>query len=86
PRVLSTVLIGGGPAGIAFLLSASKKGKLRALGADLALVERGPSLGAGELPSYAITSDSTAETFLSAVKDNPEPGIAALMDHPAARE
>lgn len=85
-RVLSTVLIGGGPAGIAFLISASKKGKLRELGANLAIVERGPSLGAGQLPNYAITSDSTAETFLSAVKDNPEPGIAALIDHPASKE
>lgn len=85
-KVLSTVLIGGGPAGVAFLISASKKGKLRELGGSLAVVERGLSLGAGELPGYAITSDSTAETFLSAVKDNPEPGIAALMDHPAARE
>lgn len=86
PGILSTVLIGGGPAGIAFLIAASKKGKLRELGADLAVIERGPSLGAGQLPDYAITSDSTAETFLSAVKDNPEPGIAALLDHPAARE
>ncbi|MDQ0250388.1 dTDP-4-amino-4,6-dideoxygalactose transaminase [Sphingomonas kyeonggiensis] len=85
-KILSTVLIGGGPAGVAFLISASKKGKLRELGASLAVVERRPSLGAGELPGYAITSDSTAETFLSAVKDNPEPGIAALMEHPAARE
>ncbi|MFS2111769.1 aminotransferase class I/II-fold pyridoxal phosphate-dependent enzyme [Sphingomonas sp. Sphisp140] len=85
-KILSTVLVGGGPAGVAFLISASKKGKLRELGACLAVVERGPSLGAGELPGYAITSDSTAETFLSAVKDNPEPGIAALIDHPAARE
>lgn len=86
PKVLSTVLVGGGPAGIAFLISASKRGKLRELGAGLAVIERGPSLGAGQLPNYAITSDSTAETFLSAVKDNPEPGIAALIDHPAARE
>jgi dTDP-4-amino-4,6-dideoxygalactose transaminase len=86
PRVLSTVLIGGGPAGVAFLISASKKGKLRELAAGLAVIERGPSLGAGQLPNYAITSDSTAETFLSAVKDNPEPSIAALIDHPASRE
>lgn len=83
--VFNTVLVGGGPAGVAFLISASKKGKLRELGASLAIIERGDCLGAGELPGYAITSDSTAETFLSAVKDNPEPGIAALIDHPAAR-
>ncbi|MDG2532230.1 aminotransferase class I/II-fold pyridoxal phosphate-dependent enzyme [Sphingomonas sp. HITSZ_GF] len=86
PKVLSTVLIGGGPAGVAFLISASKKGKLRELAAGLAVVERDASLGAGQLANYAITSDSTAETFLSAVKDNPEPGIAALMEHPAAKE
>lgn len=86
PHILSTVLVGGGPAGVAFLISASKKGKLRELGASLAVIERGPSLGVGQLPDYAITSDSTAETFLSAVKDNPEPSVAALIDHPASRE
>jgi dTDP-4-amino-4,6-dideoxygalactose transaminase len=86
-RILSTVVIGGGPAGVAMLIAASKQGKLRALAeAGLAVVERGAALGAGQLPSYAITSDSTAETFLSAVKDNPEPLIAELIDHPAARE
>jgi hypothetical protein len=86
-KVLGTALVGGGPAGVAFLISASKNGKLRALAASgLAVVERSACLGAGELPGYAITSDSTAETFLSAVKDNPEPTIAALIDHPAARE
>ncbi|MBX9814512.1 MAG: aminotransferase DegT, partial [Sphingomonas sp.] len=34
---------------------------------------------------YAITSDSSAQTFLTAVKDNPVPELAALADHPAAR-
>ncbi len=86
PQILSTVLVGGGPAGIAMLIAASKKGKLRDLARGLAVVERGERLGAGQLPSYGITSDSTAETFLSAVKDNPEPEIAALIDHPGARE
>ncbi len=84
--VRNTVLIGGGPAGVAFLISASKKGKLRDLAAGLTVIERGDTLGAGELAQYAITSDSTAETFLSAIKDNPEPSIAALMKHPSARE
>lgn len=86
PQRVSTVLIGGGPAGIAMLIAASKKSKLRDLARGLAIVERSDRLGAGELPSYGITSDSTAETFLSAVKDNPEPGIAALIDHPGARD
>ncbi len=86
PQRFSTVLVGGGPSGIALLVSASKNGKLRDFAAGLALVERSDSLGTGELPGYGITSDSTAETFLSAAKDNPEPAIAALIDHPGARD
>ncbi len=86
PQRVSTVLVGGGPAGIALLISASKAGKLRDIAAGLVIVERDDSLGAGELPGYGITSDSTAETFLSAVKDNPEPSIAALIDHPGAQD
>ncbi|MGP7794717.1 DegT/DnrJ/EryC1/StrS family aminotransferase [Sphingomonas sp. CLY1604] len=83
---LATVVIGGGPAGTAMLTAASKQGRLVPLAtAGLAIVERRPRLGAGELGHYAIRSDTTAETFLSAVKDNPHPELAALADHPAAR-
>lgn len=78
-----TVLIGGGPAGTALLTAASKQDKLGMLAAGLAVVEQGPTLGRGELGHYAIRSDSTAETFLSAVKDNVHPRIAALVDHPS---
>lgn len=87
PMVHSTLMIGGGPAGVAVLISASKQGRLRELAASgLVVLERRDRLGGGELPDYAITSDTTAETFLSAVKDNPEPTIAALMEHPGAVE
>lgn len=83
---LATVVIGGGPAGTAMLTAASKQGKLVPLArAGLAVVERGPRLGAGALGDYAIRSDTTAETFLSAVKDNPHPELAALEHHPAGR-
>jgi dTDP-4-amino-4,6-dideoxygalactose transaminase len=78
-----TVLIGGGPAGTAMLTAASKQGRLPALAQGLAIVEQGDALGLGELGRYAIRSDSTAETFLSAVKDNVHPELAALVDHPA---
>jgi dTDP-4-amino-4,6-dideoxygalactose transaminase len=81
-----TVLIGGGPAGTAMLISASKQGLLPDLARGLAVVERSAQLGGGQLGSYAITSDSTAETFLSAAKDNPHAEIAALVDHPGGRE
>ena len=79
-------MIGGGPAGTAMLTAASKQNRLVPLvEAGLAIVERGPRLGAGALGGYAIRSDTTAETFLSAVKDNPHPELAALAQHPAAR-
>ena len=83
---VATLVIGGGPAGTAMLTAASKQNRLVPLvEAGLAIVERGPRLGAGALGSYAIRSDTTAETFLSAVKDNPHAEIAALERHPAAR-
>ena len=83
---LTTVVIGGGPAGTAMLTAASKQDKLIPLAqAGLAIVERGPALGAGALGGYAIRSDTTAETFLSAVKNNPHPELAALEHHPAGQ-
>ena len=84
--VASLLIVGGGPAGTALLTAASKRGRLAELAASgLVVAERGDTLGQGQLGRYAITSDSTAETFLSAVKDNPHPELAALVDHPAGR-
>ena len=81
------LVVGGGPAGTALLTAASKQGKLADLAqAGLTIIERDDALGGGRLGHYAIASDSTADTFLSAVKDNPYPGLAALIDHPAARQ
>lgn len=83
---LTTVVIGGGPAGTAMLTSASKQGKLAPLvEAGFAIVEQRARMGAGELGSYAIRSDTTAETFLSAVKNNPHPELAELEHHPAGQ-
>ena len=83
---LATVVIGGGPAGTAMLTSASKQNKLVPLvEAGFAIVERRPRMGSGELGHYAIRSDTTAETFLSAVKNNPHPELAALEHHPAGQ-
>ncbi|HIV76201.1 MAG TPA: DegT/DnrJ/EryC1/StrS family aminotransferase [Candidatus Sphingomonas excrementigallinarum] len=80
------LIIGGGPAGTAVLTAASKKGLLERLaGEGLMLVERSPRLGPGALGDYAIRSDTTAETFLSAVRGNPYPQLAALETHPAGR-
>ncbi|MET3825287.1 dTDP-4-amino-4,6-dideoxygalactose transaminase [Sphingomonas sp. PvP055] len=86
PAIASMLVVGGGPAGTAMLTAASKRGRLADLAASgLIVAERGDSLGEGRIGRYGITSDSTAETFLSAVKDNPHPEIAALTDHPAGR-
>ena len=85
-EIAALLLVGGGPAGTALLTAASKRGLLPDLAASgLVVAERDAALGDGRLGRYAITSDSTAETFLSAVKDNPHPPLAAVADHPAGR-
>jgi dTDP-4-amino-4,6-dideoxygalactose transaminase len=83
--IAGTVLIGGGPAGTAMLTAAAKNGRLRDLAAGLVVIERDAAIGGGRLGGYAITSDSTAETFLTAVANNPEPALAGLAGHAAAR-
>ncbi len=84
--IASLLIVGGGPAGTALLTAASKRDRLADLAASgLVIAERDEALGEGRIGRYAITSDSTAETFLSAVKDNPHPELAALVDHPTGR-
>lgn len=85
PRIASTLIIGGGPAGTALLNAATKRRLLPRFAEDLVMVERDDGVGGGRLGRYAITSDSTATTFLTAVKDNVHPELAALMEHPAGR-
>ena len=86
PRIAEMLIVGGGPAGTALLTAATKRGQLVELAAaGLVLVERTAAIGGGQLGRYAITSDSTAQTFLTAVADNVHPELAALADHPAGR-
>jgi dTDP-4-amino-4,6-dideoxygalactose transaminase len=84
PPVAETLIVGGGPAGTAMLTAASRHGMLPELAHGLVIVERDAAIGGGQLGRYAITSDSTAQTFLSAIEGNPDPSIAGLADHPAA--
>lgn len=84
PPVAETMIIGGGPAGTAMLTAASRHGLLPELSRGLVIVERDGAIGGGQLGRYAITSDSTAQTFLSAIENNPDGAIASLVDHPAA--
>ena len=84
--VVNTLIVGGGPAGLAPLVSASRLGLLDRLLADgVALVERGGAVGAGRIGRYAINSDSTANTLISCVCDNPHSALAALRDHPVTQ-
>jgi hypothetical protein len=84
--IVNTLIVGGGPAGIAPLISASRTGLLDGILADgVALVERGPTIGAGRIGRYAINSDSTANTLTSCITDNPYPALAALREHPVAK-
>ena len=85
PGIAEIVIVGGGPAGTALLTAASKRGLLPRLARGMVLVERDVAIGGGRLGRYAITSDSTADTFLTAIRDNPHREIAELADHPAAR-
>ena len=91
-EILGTVVIGGGPAGTAVLCAAARSGKLDDLSrAGLVMLDRGEQIGSGMLGRYAITSDSTAETFLSAGSALPEgtfgelDGVSlALAEHKGA--
>lgn len=84
--IAAVLVAGGGPAGTALLTAAAKRGLLAGLAqSGLILVERDDHVGGGRLGDYAINSDSTADTFLSAVKDNAHPEIAELAEHPVGR-
>ena len=85
PAIASTLVVGGGPAATALLTAATKRGLLARFADGLVMVERDVGVGNGRLGRYAITSDSTAQTFLTAVKDNGHPELAAIVDHPAGR-
>ena len=86
PTLASLVVVGGGPAGTALLNAATKRGLLPDLArSGLVMVERDAHVGGGRLGRYAITSDSTAQTFLTAVKGNIHPELAALADEPCGR-
>ena len=81
-RILSAVVVGGGPGGAALLCAAGKSGRLDALArAGIAIVDRGETIGAGRLGRYEITSDSSAETFLTA--DGALPAGLGIADEPA---
>ncbi|TDN79038.1 DegT/DnrJ/EryC1/StrS family aminotransferase [Stakelama pacifica] len=86
PDRTGTAIIGGGPGGMAVMIAAAREGRIEQLAErGLTIIDRSATLGDGRLGEYAITSDSTAETFLTAIAESPYPEIAALADAPGSR-
>ena len=80
------VVVGGGPAGLAPLFAMASVGRLReVLDLGVTILERGEVLGAGALGSYAIRSDSSAETLVDIVMRSQEPVLANLRAHPVTQ-
>ncbi|WP_198374082.1 aminotransferase DegT [Neoroseomonas rubea] len=78
-----TLIVGGGPAGLAPLVSACRTGGLdRMLAGGLAVVEQGQAIGPGQIGSYAINSDSSADTIVNCVQGSTHPVLATLANHP----
>lgn len=82
-HIPSCLIVGAGPAGLAPLFAAAYSGKLaELLASGVVIVERGDTVGDGELGRYAIRSDSAAEAFLDIVIRTTEPALLALQGHP----
>ena len=65
---LGTLIVGGGPAGLAVLLAARQCGLLDVLLlSGLRIIERTKIFGAGEIGNYLIRSDSLADSFLKQI-------------------
>lgn len=81
---VGTVIVGGGPAGLAPLIAASRTGTLeRILAAGVVVIDGRDAIGAGQIGSYAINSDSSADTIVNCVYGDAHPALAALRSHPA---
>ena len=80
-------IIGGGPAGLAPLLAAHRRGQLDALlKAGVTVVEPSSSIGSGSIGNWCINSDSTGFTFADCITGPPKSELAALRDHYLTKE
>ncbi len=81
------VIIGAGPAGLAPLLAAHRKGRLgNLLDCGVALVERSAVPGCGDIGTYAINSDSTGTTFVDCLRGPVDTDVTALQSHALSQE
>jgi Pyridine nucleotide-disulphide oxidoreductase len=80
-------IIGGGPAGLAPLLAAHRRGRLAELLREgVTVVEQSGSVGEGTIGRWAINSDSTAFTFADCLAGPPDSELASLRNHPLTKE
>ncbi len=80
-------IIGGGPAGLAPLLAAHRRGRLAELLKEgVTVVEQSGSVGEGTIGRWCINSDSTGFTFADCLAGPPDSELAALRSHPLTKE
>jgi 2-polyprenyl-6-methoxyphenol hydroxylase-like FAD-dependent oxidoreductase len=81
------VIIGGGPAGLAPLLAAHRRGRLADLLKEgVTVVEQSGSVGDGTIGRWCINSDSTGFTFADCLTGPPDSELASLRSHPLTKE
>src|ERR1700691_3140205 len=86
-RRTGVAIIGGGPAGLAPLLAAHRRGRLADLLEEgVTVVEQSGSVGEGTIGRWYINSDSTAFTFADCLAGPPGSELAELRNHPLTKE
>ncbi|MGA3222409.1 MAG: FAD-dependent oxidoreductase [Acidobacteriaceae bacterium] len=81
------VIVGGGPAGMAPLLAAHRRGRLADLLKEgVTVVEQSGVIGEGSIGRWVINSDSTGFTFADCLAGPPGSELAALRSHPLTKE
>lgn len=83
----AVVIIGGGPAGLAPLLAAHRRGRLaELLERGVTVVEQSSAVGEGSIGRWCINSDSTGFTFADCLAGPPDGELAPLRSHALTKE
>jgi dTDP-4-amino-4,6-dideoxygalactose transaminase len=83
----AVVIIGGGPAGLAPLLAAHRRGRLsELLEQGVTVVEQSSAVGEGSIGRWCINSDSTGFTFADCLAGPPHGELAPLRSHALTKE